>query len=65
MDITFKYLENRVSKLSGEVQAITEISDDVKIDEDVSNAVLKASLTNEQKANLDTRREFVKTRLER
>lgn len=63
--ITFKFLENKVSKLSGDIHVVTEISNNVKIDEDISNAILKTTLTDEQKKSLDSRRDIVKDRLER
>ncbi len=63
--MTFKFLEDRVNMLSGNVHVVTEISDSVKIDEDVSNAILKATLTDVNKQSLETRRETIKARLER
>jgi hypothetical protein len=63
--LTFKVVNNKVTKYDGEVTITTDISKSVKIDEDTSNQVLKSSLTEEQNAILTNKQTKVKERLEK
>ena len=62
---SFKYVLNKESKLNGDVTITTKVSKDVKIEEDVSNAILESKLTDEQKNLFDTKKDKVKERFER
>ncbi len=50
---SFKYLENNINILNGNIKAVTKIKRNVKIREDISNAVLNSSLNKEQIAYRD------------
>lgn len=63
--ISFKHILNKESKLSGNVLFNSKISKDVKIEEDVSNAVLEAKLTDEEKKKFNEKIDRVRERLEK
>ena len=62
---SFKYVLNKESKLNGDVTITTKVSKEVKIEEDVSDAVLESKLTDDQKSLFDTKKDKVKERFER
>ncbi len=63
--LTFKVTENSISKFNGDVVVVTKASNDAVINEDVSNAVLKSTVTEEQQALLDNKLTNVLERLTR
>lgn len=64
-ELSFKYIENKVSVLSGNIKLNIKANTDAKIDEDVSNAVLESTLTEEQKSNYDNKLDSIRERLKK
>ena len=64
-ELSFKYIENKVSILSGTIKFNAKANTDVKIDEDVSEAVLVSTLSEDQKNKYYTKIDRVKERLKR
>lgn len=62
---SFKYLENNINVLNGNIKAIAKIKHNVKIREDISNAVLNSSLNKEQIAYRDNLYDNIIKRLKR
>lgn len=63
--LAIKVIENKVSKLSGNIGIVSTVSRGAKIKEEVDNVVLASSLTPEQQANLDNKQRRVRERLEK
>ena len=63
--LSFKYLNNKVSVLSGEVTLKSKISSKAKIDESVTDAVLSSTLNDETKNKYDNKLENIKERLKK
>lgn len=63
--LTFKIIENTISKYSGDIIVTTKVKNNAEIKEDVSNAVLKSTLTEEQKNVLENKMLTVMERLAR
>ena len=63
--LSFKYVVNKETKLSGEIDATLDVSNKFSIITDISAAKLKSNLTKEEKEKLNNLYEDVKNRLER
>lgn len=63
--LSFKVVKNKVSQLNGDIVLTTNVSKDVAIVEDASDAVLSSTLTEEQNKKLDNLKESIKERLEK
>ena len=63
--LDINYLVNKEIKLSGNVKFINEVSNKVKIDEDVNSPILYSKLDEEVKNKINNKFNDVKTRLER
>ena len=63
--LSFKYVVNKETKLSGEVDANLEISNKFSIITDITEAKLKSNLTKEEKEELKNLYDNIKNRLER
>ena len=63
--LSFKYVVNKETKLSGEIDATLDVSNKFSIITDISDAKLKSNLTEEEKEKLNNLYEDVKNRLER
>ena len=63
--LSFKYIDNKVSILSGSVSADIDAYNKVKIDEDISNAVLSSTLNEDSKKKIDNRLDKLKERLKK
>lgn len=61
--LTFKYAENKISKYDGDVIITSKVSREAVINEDISNAVLKSTLTDQQKEVLNNKFLTVKERI--
>ena len=62
--LTFKILNQMVTKLQGTIQVNSIIKGSVKTEEDVSSSVLRSSLTEEESNGIDHLKENIKNRLE-
>ncbi len=62
--LTFKIMDQMVTKIQGTIQANSTIKKDVKVEEDVTSSVLRSSLSEEEKQGIDHLYENIKTRLE-
>ena len=63
--LSFKILENKESKINGTVTLTFKVKNQSKIEEDISNAILASSLTEEQKQVFENKRTLVRERMER
>lgn len=63
--LKLKIVEEAMSKLDGDIIATTKVTDKVEIEEDVSKAILKATLTEQQKELFDNKVPSVKERMKR
>lgn len=63
--ISFNYVENKVSKLSGSISYVQKIDSKVQIEESVGDAILASKLTDEQKEMFQNKYNFIKERMER
>ena len=57
-------IEDSVNKVEGTYNLNYTVTNKTKIDEDISNAVLKSTLTEEESNKLDNIYDIVRTRLE-
>ena len=64
-NLSFKYIVNKETKLSGEINANLDVSNKFSIITDITEAKLKSNVTEEEKEKLDNLYENIKTRLER
>lgn len=64
-NLSFKYIVNKETKLSGEIYINLDVSDKVSILTDISNVKLKSNLTNEEKEKISNLYDSIKNRLER
>ena len=64
-NLSFKYVVDKETKLSGEVDVNLEVSNKFSIIADVADAKLKSNLTKEEKNNIDNLRTKIRSRLER
>lgn len=64
-NLSFKYVENKETKLNGNVTMTLKASTKFAILADISNAKLKSNLTDKEKENLNKIYENIKNRLER
>ena len=62
--LSFNISKNNISELNGEIIASSTITNDVKIDVDVSNSILDGKLTDETRNKLDNLKDSVKNRIE-
>ena len=62
--LSFKIIDHKESRLNGTVLLNYKVENVAKIEEDISDAILKSSLTEEQMNLYDTKIETIKTRLE-
>ena len=62
--MSFKFMENKVNKLSGDIVIQLNAENIAKIDEDVSMATLASHLGDEEKNKIDTLWDSTKSRLE-
>ena len=63
--ISFNYVENKVSKLSGSISYVQKTDSKVQIEESVGDAILASKLTDEQKEMFQNKYNFIKERMER
>ena len=63
--ISFKYIKNKVSILSGTVTMNSEVNKQTKIEEELSDVVLKSTLTEEETNKYETRKDKLKERLKK
>ena len=63
--LSFKVVENKVSKVNGDIQLDLQIDKGAKIEADVSSAVLESSLTDEVKKLRDNQKDAIRAKLER
>ena len=63
--LSFKYIDEKVSILSGEVTLNSEITKTGKIEEDISEAVLSSTLSDEIKAKYDNKKDNIIERLKK
>lgn len=63
--ISLKIIDDNVSRLSGDIEINTSVSNDVSIMEDISDSVLSSTLTDEVKTKLDNNKNTIKERLEK
>ena len=64
-NLTFKFMNDKVVKIQGEVTAKSKISSSAKIMEDVSDSILRSTLTDEEANKLKENRDKIKLRLEK
>ena len=64
-NLSFKYVVNKETKLSGEVEINLEASNKVSILTDIADAKLKTNMTEKEKNDIDNLYDVVKNRLER
>ena len=64
-NLSFKYVENKETKLNGNITATLKMNKKFSILVDVSDAKLKTNLTEEEKTKLSKLYENTKNRLER
>ena len=64
-NLSFKYVVNKETKLSGEIDIKLDISNKISILTDISNAKLKMNMTNEEKEKISNLYSDIKNRLER
>ena len=62
--LSFKRIENNKSTINGDITVTTEVRNQAKIEEDVSNALLSSKITEEQKELMKNKKETIKNRLE-
>lgn len=64
-EVHFKVLQDKVTQLQGDLVFHTDVMKDAKIDEDLSSSVLRSTLKDEEKEQLDHLRDKIKERLEK
>lgn len=64
-NLSFKYIVNKETKLSGEVNVSLDVSNKFSIITDITEAKLKSNVTEEEKEKLDNLYKDIKNRLER
>ena len=64
-NLTFKIMDDMVIKIQGEITAESKISSTAKIMEDVSESILRSTLTDEESNKLKENRDKIKLRLEK
>lgn len=63
--LSFKYLEKKVSVLSGDITLLSKVTNKSSIKEEIGDAVLSSTLTTEQKEKFDNKGERIKERLKK
>jgi hypothetical protein len=63
--LSFKYLEKKVSVLSGDITLLSKVTNKSSIKEEIGDAVLSSTLTTEQKEKFDNKSERIKERLKK
>ena len=63
--LSFKFIDNKVSILSGTITVDSKVNKNVKISEDISNAVLYSTLSEEEKNKYKNKLESINNRLRR
>ena len=64
-NLSFKYIVNNETKLSGEIDVNMKISNKFSILTDITNAKLKSNMTDEEKEKMNNLYDSIKNRLER
>ena len=64
-ELSIKLIDNKVSILNGTISIKSNVTKDVSIDENISNAVLSSSLSADEKAKIDKERERIEERLKK
>lgn len=63
--LSFKYIENKVSIMSGTITLNSEITNKATIEEDTGESVLYSTLSDDQKNKYDTKKDRLKERLKK
>ncbi len=63
--LSFKYIENKVTHLSGAIAFVQKFDNKVFIDEELGDVILASKLTDEQKLLFDNKRNSIKERMEK
>ena len=63
-NLSFKFMNQMVTIMQGNIEAVSNITSSPKIEEDVSSSVLRSTLSEEEASGIDTLRDKIKSRLE-